>query len=356
MYAFAETEELASPTVHPEFADLCGSAPAFQAALDMAQRAAATNCSVLIVGETGTGKELFARAIHRASERKQQPFVPVNCGAISRELIASELFGHERGSFTGATRDHDGVFVRAHDGTLFLDELGELPLEQQAHLLRVLETRSVRRLGGQSEREVDVRVVAATNRLTNLGTDSSSLRLDLFHRVATVILHLPPLRERLEDIPLLVHRFMAEFTPQMGERDISPATMRALARYSWPGNVRELRQAVLRAMAIGGEELTMEHLLPATSTRAAQAMGGGIGAVGGSYTSDGPTNTKKERKPLLVFVQSPKSGMRPIDLIIRDAMIEALETCKSLRGAARSLGLAKSTFCDWAKRLGIVIR
>ena len=323
------------------FDGLRGADPAFRHALDIAHKAATTDCSILIIGETGTGKELVARAIHRASRRRRGPMVALNCGAIARELIASELFGHEAGAFTGANSARDGVFVQAQGGTLFLDELGELPLAQQPHLLRVLENRTVRRLGATRERDIDVRVVSATNRLAHLGTDASRLRLDLFHRVATVIVELPPLRERPDDIPTLVEAFMSDLSPTLGRHTIARATMRALMAHDWPGNVRELRQAVQRAMTLCPDELTLEYLLPprlhAERPRSAPRM---------------PERVPSSR---VRIAPGAEAGMRPIDLIIRDALMDALDRNSSLRSAARSLGMAKSTFSDWAKRLGIVV-
>lgn len=330
------------------FAAMIGDDPALRHAIDMAGRAAKTDCSVLIVGETGTGKELVAQAIHRQSPRHNRPWVPVNCGAISRDLIASELFGHKQGAFTGATSDRSGVFVQAHRGTLFLDELGELPLDQQPNLLRVLETRRVRPIGDTREHVVDVRVVAATNRLEHLGTDASVLRLDLFHRVATVIIELPPLRERPDDIPGLTQAFMDEFTSALGRHTISPAVMRQLSRYSWPGNVRELRQAVQRAMTLCDRELTVEHLLPRRH-HSIQS----VTFAGTTRARDQPSAPTRRNQSGKHLDDSTAQHLRPIDLIIRDALIDALDANPSIRAAARSLGMAKSTFSDWMRRLGI---
>jgi DNA-binding NtrC family response regulator len=337
---------LARPGSSSALARLRGEHPRLRQAVDLALRAAVTDCSVLILGETGTGKELVARAIHEASARSHGPMIAVNCGAIPRELIGSELFGHERGAFTGATTQREGVFMQADRGTLFLDELGELPLDQQPHLLRVLETRMVRRIGGYQERPVDVRLVAATNRIDDVEKPDSPLRLDLFHRLATVIISLPPLRERPADIPLLVHAFMDELRAELGEHTISRATMNELTRYAWPGNVRELRQAVTRAMALCPRELTLDQLLP----RRARTRPSGA--------SDGASKRARRRERSSVACYAPPLGaeLRPIDIIIRDAFLDALETHSSLRGAAMSLGIARSTFSDWARRLGIKLK
>jgi DNA-binding NtrC family response regulator len=323
-------------------ARLRGEDQQFRQAIDLALRAAVTPCSVLILGETGTGKELVARAIHEASLRSHAPMIAVNCGAIPRDLIGSELFGHEKGAFTGATSVRDGVFVQADEGTLFLDELGELPLDLQPHLLRVLETCVVRRVGGYRERVVDVRLIAATNRIDDdLG---SALRLDLYHRLATVTVALPPLRKRPADIPLLVHAFMEEMAPELGEHTISRSTIRQLLRYRWPGNVRELRQAVQRAMTLCPGELTLDQLLPQPSnTRPLPAR------------RRAPKRRRGRGRSSQASFYAPPVGceLRPIDRIIRDAFIDALEQNSSLRNAALTLGIPRSTFSDWARRLGI---
>ena len=302
---------------------LVGGDPALRTALDQATLAAATSCNVLVVGETGTGKELVARAIHEASPRALGPFVPVNCGAIPAELAESELFGHERGAFTGATTERDGYFVQADHGTLFLDEIGELPRTQQPHLLRALESRRVRRVGGQRERAVDIRLISATNRL-DLESGTSPLRTDLYHRIATVVIDLPPLRERLSDIPLLVDTFLAELEPEFGRRQLAPDTLAALAAYHWPGNVRELRHAVHRAAALSANQLRLEDLLP----RRLPAPPPPLPAAG---------------DPLGRF-----------DVALRDVLLAAYREHRSVRRAAAALGIPKSTFADRARRLGIL--
>jgi DNA-binding NtrC family response regulator len=347
-------ESLMGPRARPRpassgaLARLRGEHPRLRQAIDLALRAAVTDCSVLILGETGTGKELVARAIHEASSRGRGPMIAVNCGGIPRELIGSELFGHEKGAFTGATSQREGVFMQADRGTLFLDELGELPLDQQPHLLRVLETRMVRRVGGYQERSVDVRLVAATNRIDDVDKPDSNLRLDLFHRLATVIISLPPLRERPADIPLLVHAFMDEMKAELGEHTISRATMGELARYAWPGNVRELRQAVTRAMALCPDELTLDQLLP----RRAHTRSSGAA----DRASKRARRRRRARSSPACYAPPLGAELRPIDIIIRDAFLDALDAHASLRGAAISLGIPKSTFSDWARRLGIKLK
>jgi DNA-binding NtrC family response regulator len=214
-------------------------------------RAAKTNASVLLIGESGTGKEVFARAIHEQSARAEQPIETVDCASLMPTLVASELFGHEKGSFTGAEHRHIGAFERANGGTLFLDEIGELPLQLQAALLGALERRSFRRVGGTSPIGVDVRVVCATNRDLREEVNAGRFREDLYYRIAVVTVRLPPLRERLDDLPLLIEHFLGELGHEGGQELLSPSSMEALKKYRWPGNVRELRNFVEATLAMG---------------------------------------------------------------------------------------------------------
>ncbi len=232
---------LGPPTrVRTGFDRLVGRDPALRSAVDLARRAAGTECGVLIVGETGTGKELVAQGIHEASRRANGPFVAINCGAIPRELIGSELFGHDKGAFTGATGDRDGLFVQAEQGTLFLDELGELPLDLQPKLLRALAERQVKRVGGNAFEPIDVRVLAATRRDLGVEMNAGRFRSDLFFRIAQVRVEMPALRERLGDLPLLVE----EICKRVGKPEAAPVVEgwidQRLGNYDWPGNVREL--------------------------------------------------------------------------------------------------------------------
>jgi two-component system response regulator HydG len=243
------------------FGCLIGESPAMQAVYEQIERVARTPSSVLVLGETGTGKELVAESIHRASGRAGQ-FVAVNCGSLSRELAASELFGHEKGSFTGAVRKHPGFFKRADGGTLFLDELAEMPLELQPHLLRVLETGAVLPVGSEREVAVDVRVVAATNREPRKAIAEKALREDLYFRLSVFPIMLPPLRQRLEDIPLLVDCFLQEAQVPGSERTFTAEDMARLRAYHWPGNVRELRHVVVRAAIMSSTTDEAELRLP----------------------------------------------------------------------------------------------
>jgi len=226
--------------------------PKMQALLSQLERVAATKATVLIEGESGTGKELFARALHALSDRADGPFVDVNCGAIPGELLESELFGHEKGAFTGAVATRKGKFELAHGGTLFLDEIGELKKELQVKLLRAIEEERFTRVGGTEPVTVDIRLVAATNRNLEDEVRAGNFRQDLYYRLNVVRFRIPPLRERLEDIPLLVRHFVEKHqsTARHQIESIDPEVFELLQSYSWPGNVRELENAVLRAMLL----------------------------------------------------------------------------------------------------------
>jgi transcriptional regulator with GAF, ATPase, and Fis domain len=234
------------------FEAIVGTSPALQAALSRMVKVAATDSTVLITGETGTGKELVARAIHRRSNRSSRAFVSVNCAAIPRDLIASELFGHEKGAFTGATQQRLGRFELANGGTIFLDEVGDLPAETQIALLRVLQEHEFERVGGTRRIRVDVRVIAATNRDLQAAIRAGSFRSDLFYRLHVFPIEIPPLRERNEDIPLLIGYFVDRYGRRAGKniRDINKKTLELLQSYPWPGNIRELQNVVERSVLL----------------------------------------------------------------------------------------------------------
>jgi two-component system response regulator AtoC len=230
------------------FGRLVGASAAMQKLYDEIGRVAPTGATILITGESGTGKELVAETIHASSRRKDKPFLAINCGAISPQLIESELFGHEKGSFTGAHRQHRGYFERANGGTLLLDEITEMPLDLQVKLLRVLETRTVSRIGSDQLIETDVRVIAATNRVPEQSVYDGKLRRDLMYRLQVFPLHVPPLRERLDDLTLLSKHFLAELNRGAATpKEFSPSALDRMRRYNWPGNVRELWNVVQRA-------------------------------------------------------------------------------------------------------------
>ena len=246
------------------FGPLVGTSPVMRDVYEQIARVAPTAVTVFVTGESGTGKELVARAVHDLSPRRARPFLAVNCGAISPHLIESEVFGHERGSFTGAERQHQGFFERAHGGTLFLDEITEMPPALQVKLLRVLEAGSFMRVGSSVALECDVRVVAASNRDLAQAVTQGLLREDLMYRLHVFPLALPPLRARAQDIPLLVEHFLQQIRQREGgARHATPQALARLARYTWPGNVRELRNALQRAWVMAGGEEIDEAWLPA---------------------------------------------------------------------------------------------
>ncbi|WP_147638607.1 sigma-54-dependent transcriptional regulator [Alistipes sp.] len=251
------------------FDRIIGKSAAMRQAVDLARKVAATNASVLLTGETGTGKEVFAQAIHHAGPRAKGAFVAVNCSAFSRELLESELFGHRAGSFTGAAKDKKGLFEEADKGTLFLDEIGEMPVELQAKLLRVLESGEFLKIGETRPTRVDVRIIAATNRDLEKEIAAGNFREDLYFRLSVFCIHLPSLRERPGDIALYVRFFVAQFADKMGRRieRIDAAYTAALERHAWHGNVRELRNVVERSLIMAeGNALTTHCLSPEFQT------------------------------------------------------------------------------------------
>lgn len=244
---------------------LLGSSERMQEVFELIQKVAPTRTTILLTGESGTGKEIVARAIHTRGPRVNEPFVAINCGAIPETLIESELFGHTKGSFTGATADKPGLFERAEAGTVFLDEIGELPLAMQVKLLRVLQERKVRRVGGANDLNVECRVIAATNRRLEAEIEKGTFREDLYFRLNVIQIRLPALRERRADIPLLAESFVAKFAEQQESsvRGISDAALRTLIAWSWPGNVRELENVVERGVTLASGTMIDIDALPA---------------------------------------------------------------------------------------------
>src|SRR3954471_10552836 len=248
------------------FGHILGSSPPMQKLYDQLGRVAPTSATVLVVGESGTGKELAAQTLHDLSRRKKAPFLPLNCGAVSPQLIESELFGHEKGSFTGADRQHKGYFERCNGGTLFLDEITEMPQELQVKLLRVLETGTFTRVGTTQPISSDVRLIAATNRNPEHAVNDGKLREDLYHRLNVFPISMPPLRERTADIELLAQHFLDVLNKQESTtKSFAPATIAALYAHSWPGNVRELKNYAQRAYILA-DEVIEANLAPATVT------------------------------------------------------------------------------------------
>jgi two-component system nitrogen regulation response regulator NtrX len=286
-----------------------GESPALQKVQQAIRRAAPTNATVLIVGESGAGKELVARAIHRNSNRRDETFVQVNCAAIPEELIESELFGHEKGSFTGATEKQIGKFELAHKGTIFLDEVGDMSLRTQAKVLRVLQEGEVERIGSQKTITVDVRVIAATNKDLEAAIAKGEFREDLFFRLSVIPIAVPPLRERAEDIPVLVRHFVKQFAAEnnLKPKSFTPAAFDALMRHSWRGTARELKNTVERLLIMTeGDEIRPEHLadvLRRTPPPAASGVSDGFGTSSGAPETPGSLQDFKASAERAFLVQ-----------------------------------------------------
>jgi DNA-binding NtrC family response regulator len=275
--------------LNDRYGDVVGNNAKFTAQLALAKQAAAANVTVLILGETGTGKEVVARAVHGWSPRKDNPFVAVNCAAIPKDLLENELFGHEKGAFTGAVKREAGKIEIAEGGTVFLDEIGDMSLSMQSHLLRVLQDQTFYRVGGTQSVHTDVRFLAATNKDLQQAIRQGTFREDLFYRLAVISLTLPPLRERLDDIPLLAQHFLGR-AGKFGlskQCTLSDAALRTLARYRWPGNIRELENVLTRAYILTpGKTIEAEHLFlsePAGASGLPEAGGSGPGPTGPSH-------------------------------------------------------------------------
>ncbi|WP_028319037.1 sigma-54-dependent transcriptional regulator [Desulfobulbus elongatus] len=281
------------------FAEIIGSSRAMEKVVEMARIVAPTEATVLITGESGTGKELFAKAIHANSERGKGPLVTVNCAALTETLLESELFGHEKGTFTGADRQRNGRFVQAHKGTIFLDEVGEIPLAMQAKILRAIQEREIQRLGSDEVQHVDVRIIAATNRNLEEEVRKGTFREDLFYRLNVMNIHIPPLRQRMTDISLLAQHFLQKYV-QKNRKEIkgfSPAAMDVLTHASWPGNVRELENVVERAVILAMNPYISEKDLPQTLTAGSPVSSGAQpapGALGGKSLEEIESQAIKE--------------------------------------------------------------
>jgi formate hydrogenlyase transcriptional activator len=309
--------------------------------MESVARVAATNTNVLVTGETGTGKELIARAIHAASARRERLLVKVNCAAISAGLVESELFGHEKGAFTGAVQRRKGRFELAHGGTLFLDEVGELPPETQVKLLRVLQEREFERVGGSETVQVDVRVVAATNRNLRQMVALGRFREDLYYRLAVFPVALPPLRERIADVPLLARSFLLRFARQAGRpiRDITPEAMDALCNYRWPGNVRELQNVIERSVILARGHLLDLDALPDLSAWTLTPMVDDAGA---------------QTPPPVYTLRSAPRTMDEVERgYVAEVLAETSWVIEGERGAARRLGLHPNTLRSRLKRWGL---
>jgi len=338
---------------------IVGDDAALRAVLARARRVAPTATPVLVTGESGTGKELLARALHDLGPRPSGPFVAVNCGALPRELAESELFGHERGAFTGAAVRRRGWFEEASGGTLVLDEIGELPIDLQPKLLRVLETGRIRRVGGAGEASISVRVVAMTLRNLAQEAQRGQFRADLYYRLAGFELVLPPLRRRRGDIPLLVRHFLREIEREVGPRELDPAALAALVEAEWPGNLRELRNVVRRAAILSERRIDVTALeLPAAprfrvgetlaGMRLAEIDRGAPSAL--EVAGVAPAEATTEAETAGNADTLPMRG-RTFAEMEREIFSWSLrENGGSRRRAARALAIARSTFCEKVKK------
>jgi DNA-binding NtrC family response regulator len=315
------------------FSNIIGRSRPMQEIFALIERVSRTNSTVLLEGESGTGKELIARAIHYQSPRSAHRFLSVNCGALPENLLESELFGHERGSFTGAVRDKKGLFREANLGTLFLDEISEMTPAMQVKLLRALQEKKIRKVGGNEEESVDVRIIAATNQDLRQMTEQGEFREDLFYRINVIPIHLPALRRRREDIPLLVDFFIKKYSKslEVEPRKISIEAMRALESYYWPGNVRELENVIERALALATEEILSLDDLPVQVLQPAPSPGETIAL--------------------------PEEGLNLedyLDEIRKQLMVQALDRSSGVQTqAADLLSMTFRSFRYYAKKMGI---
>jgi two-component system response regulator HydG len=312
---------------------LVGSSGGMREVTRMIEAVAYSSATVLVTGESGTGKELVARALHARSPRRAQPFVALNCGALTETLLESELFGHVRGAFTGAQRDQKGLFDAADGGTIFLDEIGDIPPATQVRLLRVLQEGEIKRVGAADSVRVDVRVIAATHRdLTRL-VKSGKFREDLFYRLNVINIPLPPLRERIDDVPLLAHHFLRRYADRLGKkvRTLAPEAVELLCGYRWPGNVRELENAVERAVVLcRGEAVTAADLPPAVTGRTAPLV------------REAPASGEDAAWLAQSYAAAKEQALRRFEKGYVEALMKACDN--NISAAARKAGMDRSNF------------
>ncbi|MDB4956274.1 MAG: two component, sigma54 specific, transcriptional regulator, Fis family [Myxococcales bacterium] len=327
-----------------DFGNIIGESAALREVLEKVEQVAPTSSSVLLRGETGTGKELVAHAIHINSPREEKPFVRVNCAALAPGVLESELFGHEKGSFTGAMERRRGRFELADGGTLFLDEVGDLPMEVQIKLLRTLQERDFERVGGNETIKVDVRVVSATNRNLEKMIEEGEFREDLYYRLNVFPINLPPLRDRLEDLPVLVNHFVAKFARQMGvsPQPASPDALLKLREYNWPGNVRELENIVERGMILAkGAALGTSHLDFGKRGQTSSHQSGSMPTPAGLSIATGPSEDGKSLAERLLDSE-------------RKEIVAAVEKSRgNIASAARTLGINRSTLYYRLRKHGL---
>lgn len=343
--------------MRPSFRDLALASPLMERVAKLGERAAKSGIPVLLEGEPGTGKEVVARAIQAASDRRGKPFVTVNCGAIPPDLVESVLFGHEKGAFTGALEKHTGKFLDAHGGTLFLDEIGELPLDAQVKLLRALQEGEVDPVGSRRPVKVDFRLISATNANLLELVRQGRFREDLYYRLNVFPIALPPLRQRREEIPVLAQRFLARFAAEEGRRidTIGTEAMACLTRYNWPGNVRQLENAIFRAVVLAdSSELTMiEFPQLAAHTDGIDVV---VPPLPAARAVQGPTiQPELERiDPGTINLVDERGDLRTLNQLEEDAIRFALSFCRGqISDMARKLGIGRSTLYRRMKELGL---
>lgn len=338
--------------------NIVGKSPAIQAVFDIAKKAAPSDSTVLIFGESGTGKELIARALHHNSPRSKNSFIAVNCAAIPHDLLESELFGYEKGSFTGAMQTRVGRMELATEGTVFLDEIGDMPLTLQVKLLRVLAEQEIDRIGGSKSIKIDARIIAATNRNLEEDVKNGKFREDLFYRLNVIPIHMPPLRERKSDIPLLINYFLQSFGKKRNKpvKGINGQAMEILTNYSWPGNIREMANFVERMVVLGNGQVLTPHDLPDKV----------VGGLSKTDWESPPAEPESQEDPSSVLQQSlkksffvglPEGGIvlkQVVENFERELIIEALEKTDWVKNkAAYLLGLNRTTLVEKIKKLNI---
>ncbi|MEZ4380516.1 MAG: sigma-54 dependent transcriptional regulator [Nannocystaceae bacterium] len=346
-------EAPSDPCVH---AGMVGRSPAIATIREIVGTVAASPSTVLITGESGTGKELVARALHLGSPRREQPFIRVNCAAIPSGLVESELFGHERGSFTGAISSRPGRFELADGGTLFLDEVSEIPKESQVKLLRAIQESEFERVGGVKTIRVNVRLVAATNRNLEEAVKEGSFREDLYYRLNVVPIHLPPLRERIEDLPLLIEHFIRRCNDRLGKEvaGITSAALAALERYAWPGNIRELENLIERMVLFAsGAQIDVGDLPESYVTEGDDPDDPGDAEAGAEEGADG--EPRYIRLPLSMLGLDLKEAVRAGSRLVEEALIrDALgKTDSNVTRSARLLGISRRSLQSKMKELGL---
>jgi nitrogen regulation protein NR(I) len=330
---------------------IVGRSEAMQQVFKIIGQLAASDATALITGESGTGKELVARAIYHHSARSRQPFLAVNCAAIPEQLLESELFGHERGAFTGATLQRVGKFEQCHQGTIFLDEIGDMTPATQTKILRVLQSGTFERVGGNQPISVDVRVIAATNKPLEQAVAARQFRGDLFYRLNVVRIHIPPLRERREDIPLLVNYFLRKLAadPRVAPKSVAANVLKALERYHWPGNVRELENAIRRAHVMAKGDAILPRDLPPEITGAAGAAGPAVAPGDAPMAND---TAALARQLFQLARRDPK--LKIIPAVERELVVQALKECGDNQvQAAKLLGITRATLRKRIEKFGI---